>query len=329
MESIHGGDGCGISFLELHCLRRKCSSKVAGMKWVIGFVSATALWVGFGAEAQQARPAITGIAFVRFYDGDVAASDAFYSKTLGFEKVAGADGIARYGVNSAQWIELEKLPAEAPAAKIAEVAFTTRNVRQLEKYLVRHNVVVVEHDGKRGFSVRDPEGNLIGFVQQDAMKGKLKLSTRATSHRVIHAGFMVHDRAPEDAFYKDLLGFHLYWQGGQKDGRVDYVSMQVPDGTDWLEYMLNAGPNPSLHQLGVMDHFSLGVPKMSDAVEALNRNGCEGPNCSKTQMGRDGKVQLNLYDPDLSRVEFMEFKPSGTICCSEILGRAPGEDEDR
>jgi len=61
----------------------------------------------------------------------------------------------------------------------------------------------------------------------------------------------------------------------------------------------------------------------------LNRNGCEGPNCSKTQMGRDGKVQLNLYDPDLSRVEFMEFKPSGTICCSEILGRAPGEDEDR
>jgi catechol 2,3-dioxygenase-like lactoylglutathione lyase family enzyme len=292
-------------------------------------VSATVFGMGIAAGAQQARPAITGIAFVRFYGNDVVASDAFYSKTLGFEKIASADGIARYGVNAAQWIEVEKLPAVVPAARIAEVAFTTRNVRQLEKYLVSHNVAVVEHAGKNGFSVHDPEGNLIGFVQQDAMKGKLKLSARATSHRVIHAGFMVQDRAVEDAFFKDLLGFHLYWQGGQKDGRVDYVSMQVPDGSDWLEYMLNVGPNPNAHLLGVMDHFSLGIAKMSDAVEALHRNGCDEANCSKTQMGRDGKVQLNLYDPDLTRVEFMEFKPSGTICCSEILGHAPDEEENR
>ena len=301
---------------------------MAGMKWWMVFVSAAAFWIGVSAGAQD-KPAITGIAFVRFYGSDLAASDAFYGKTLGFEKVSGADGIARYGVNPAQWIELEKLPAGTPAARIAEVAFTTRNVRQLEKYLVRHNVAVVEREGKSGFAVHDPEGNLIGFVQQDAMQGKLKLSARATSHRVIHAGFVVHDRAAEDAFFKELLGFHLYWQGGRKDERVDYVSMQVPDGSDWLEYMLNVGQNPDAHLLGVMDHFSLGVAKMSDAVDALNRNGCEGPNCSKTQVGRDGKVQLNLYDPDLTRVEFMEFKPSGTTCCSEILGRAPGEEENR
>jgi hypothetical protein len=46
-------------------------------------------------------------------------------------------------------------------------------------------------------------------------------------------------------------------------------------------------------------------------------------------MGRDGKIQLNLYDPDLTRVEFMEFQPSGKPCCSPILGKAPSEQEDR
>ncbi len=30
---------------------------------------------------------------------------------------------------------------------------------------------------------------------------------------------MVKDRAAMDAFYKDVLGFHLYWQGGD-DGYV-------------------------------------------------------------------------------------------------------------
>ena len=73
--------------------------------------------------------------------------------------------------------------------------------------------------------------------------------------------------------------------------------------------MLNVGPDPSLHQYGIVDHFSLGIAKDERPVNALARNHCEGPNCTKTQMGRDGKIQLNLFDPDLTRVEYMEFKP--------------------
>jgi len=281
-----------------------------------------------GAVVGQARPAITGIAFVRVYSADAAASDAFYGSTLGYEKILGSDGIVRYGVNAAQWLEVAKLPAVAPTARLAEVAFTTRDAKGLRRYLVAHHVEASKVEAG-AFSVHDPEGNLIGFVDRDAMKGKLKLSERAASRRVIHAGFWVHDRAAEDAFYRDLLGFHLYWQGGQKVGQTDYVSMQVPDGTDWLEYMLNRAPTPNAKQLGGMDHFSLGVAHMSDAVAALARNGCATAGCGKTQMGRDGKVQLNLFDPDLTRAEFMEFAPSGETCCSAILGRQPREDEDR
>jgi catechol 2,3-dioxygenase-like lactoylglutathione lyase family enzyme len=292
-----------------------------------------AVVVGVGGSpstmAAQTRPAITGIAFVRMYSADAAASDAFYGKTLGFEKVMGVDGIARYGVNEAQWLEGEKLPANPPETRVAEIAFTTRDVKALQRYLVAHHVAIETGKHKDGFAVRDPEGNLIGFVQRDAMKGKLTMSSRATSRRIIHAGFVVHDRAVEDAFYRDLLGFKPYWHGGRTDDSTDYVSLQVPDGTDWVEYMLNSGPHPSAHILGVMNHFSLGVAHMSDATAALARNGCTTTECSKTQMGRDGKVQLNLYDPDLTRVEFMEFVPSGTTCCSSFEGRHPVDVEDR
>ena len=41
-------------------------------------------------------------------------------------------------------------------------------------------------------------------------------------------------------------------------------------------------------------------------------------------MGRDGKWQLNLYDPDDTRIEFMEFTPKEKPCCSEFTGPHPG-----
>jgi catechol 2,3-dioxygenase-like lactoylglutathione lyase family enzyme len=286
------------------------------------------------AWSQQQRPAITGIAFGRVYASDPAASANFYGKTLGY--TASQDGnITRYPVNNAQWIEVTPLPSPAPPTRLAVVAFTTRDVSALERYLRAHGIIIVHplssDPSHKGFSVHDPEGNLIMFVQQTsgpAVTGGVP--STATSRRMIHAGFIVKDPEAENRFYRDLLGFKPYWHGGRADnGPTDWMSNQVPEGSDWLEYMLNIGPNPTLKQTGVQDHFSHGVEKMTDAITALERNKCEGPNCTKSQMGRDGKVQLNLYDPDLTRVEFMEFQPSGKVCCSPILGKPPTETENR
>jgi catechol 2,3-dioxygenase-like lactoylglutathione lyase family enzyme len=276
----------------------------------------------------QERPAITGIAFVRIYTADASVSAAFYIKTLGFDHVEGK-GITRYSVNDRQWLEVEPLPSPAPTSRIAAVAFTTRDAAALQRYLKAHSIAMAQPLAHGTFGIHDPEGNLILFVQEgNKPAGLPRPSPNATSRRIIHAGFMVKDAAAENSFYRELLGFRPYWHGGMHDA-TDWVSIQVPNGTDWIEYMLNAGPNPSAHQLGVMDHFSLGVNHMSDALQTLARNHCEGPNCSKSQMGRDGKVQLNLYDPDLTRVEFMEFQPSGEICCSPFTGTHPSEAESR
>jgi hypothetical protein len=43
----------------------------------------------------------------------------------------------------------------------------------------------------------------------------------------------------------------------------------------------------------------------------------------KPKIGRDGKWQLNLYDPDLTRTELMEPKPVQKPCCSEFVNLKP------
>ena len=278
------------------------------------------------AHAQQ-RPAITGIAFVRMYAADPAASAAFYGDKLGFDQTK-KDGIVHYAVNDSQWLEVTPLPTPAPQSRIAAIAFTTRNAAALQSYLKAHAVTIDQPLRKGSFAVHDPEGQLVIFVQQRPASSKA-VSARASARRLIHTGFWVHDRAKEDHFWRDILGFRPLWFGGQHDGEINYVSSQVPDGTDWIEYMLNRDETPSARSLGSMNHFSLGVAHMSDAVAALARNGCTGPECSNSKMGRDGKVQLNLFDPDLTRAEFMEFKPSGTTCCSPFTGPPPTEVENR
>jgi hypothetical protein len=41
------------------------------------------------------------------------------------------------------------------------------------------------------------------------------------------------------------------------------------------------------------------------------------------KIGRDGKWQVNLYDPDGIRAEPMEFQPSAKSCCSPFLAPSP------
>ena len=85
-------------------------------------------------------------------------------------------------------------------------------------------------------------------------------ATRISEH-MIHAGFLVKDRAAEDRFFRDTLGFDEMWHGGKTETSADWISMRVPDGEDWLEYMCNVR-NPTLKTRGVMNHVAFGVPEM-------------------------------------------------------------------
>ena len=153
----------------------------------------------------------------------------------------------------------------------------------------------------------------------------------AISGRIIHIGYMVRSRAAEDAFYRDLLGFRPYWHGAMNAQSTDWISQQVPDGHDWLEYMM-VGPGSTTplakvdaRELGVLNHFSLGVRNMEAAVTILIGGNRLSPRHDGPTMGLDGKWQANLYDPDGTRAELMEFKPVTKPCCSAFTAESPSE----
>ncbi|MEO6803132.1 MAG: VOC family protein [Granulicella sp.] len=279
--------------------------------------------------AQTQRPAITGIAFVRVYVTNLDAAAKFYDGDLGFARtpISGKDV---YSVNDSQWFEVVPQQNIELTSRLAAVAFTTRNEKVLEAYMRAHGQIILPQPEPDSFGVKDPEGNLILFVQQGRKHpGAATQAPRATAHRIIHAGFVVHDAAVEDRFYLDLLGFHPQWHGGRTDTTTDYRSVQVPDGSDWLEYMLNVVPNADAHIRGSANHFSLGVANIETVITGLSANHCTDANCRKAQLGKNGKMQLNVFDPDLTRVEYMEFKPIATPCCSPTLGKEPREQEDQ
>jgi len=209
---------------------------------------------------------------------------------------------------------------------IDTVGFSTNDSEALRTYFLSQGLkpgeLKSDSTGKY-FEVSDPDKHQLVFFQFVGNRQfAVSAASEPTSTRLIHAGFVVRDRAATDHFYKDILGFRPYWHGGMKDDKDDWVAMQVPDGTDWIEYMLNIPPDASKHLLGVMNHIALGVTDIQVAKAQLVKNGAKLT--EEPKLGRDGKWQLNVYDPDDTRVEFMEFTPKEKPCCSEFTGPHPG-----
>jgi catechol 2,3-dioxygenase-like lactoylglutathione lyase family enzyme len=302
------------------------------------FAIAAALLLSALAQAQQpaskavARPAITGISHLTLFADDIAKSKQFYTSLLGWEAVpaSGTSSGIRFYANHAQYVELLSAPKPGLDHRLDSVGFSTSDAEALRKYLAANGVAVpakvtVETSGDRTFLVHDPEGNKVAFVQPgNHPPAPPKGSNAPLSSHIMHAGYEVHNRATLDHFYKDLLGFHLYWQGGNPDTRVDWVMMQVPNGTDWIEYMLYLGATPTRAALGSANHLAPGVVSVAELQKQLEQRGWHSePGKNPQVLGVDGKMQLDLTDPDGTRVEFMEFAPVKEACCSPYTGTQP------
>jgi catechol 2,3-dioxygenase-like lactoylglutathione lyase family enzyme len=305
------------------------------------FVAAGVVAFGLSALALngQERPKITGVSHLAVYTSDAAATDHYYTVNIGATKQADPENPAgvRYALSATQFIEVLPLPANAGVNRMDHAGFNTADAEGMRKYLAAKgwktpSSVSKGKDGSRWFAVNDPEGNKIEFVQP-AAKAKPVNASKVIGSHVIHVGFLVHSREAEDKFYRDLLGFRPYWYGGMTDEKIDWVSQQVPDGHDWLEYMVSGGPGTGIpasmsqQTLGVLDHFAVGVHSVPDAykkLEAENRLG-PGRHDQAPKIGKDGKYQFNMYDPDGIRAELMNFKATEKPCCSPFTAEDPAE----
>jgi len=304
-----------------------------------GFCAVAVSAVASAGQSAPERPKITGISHLAVYTSDAAATEHYYKDIIGAAKQPdpeNAQGV-RYAVSATQFIEVLPLPAGAGINRLDHAAFNTASAEGMRKYLAAKGWTTqakVTHgsDGSRWFEVSDPEGNKIQFVQP-ADNAAAPDAPNAIGHHVIHIGFLVHDRAKEDTFYRALLGFRPYWFGGMNDTKVDWVSQQVPDGHDWLEYMLTSGPsgtgipaNITQRNLGVLDHLSIGEVSVFDAYKVLESgNRLGGRHDDAPKIGKDGKGQFNLYDPDGIRLELMNFHATEKPCCSSFTAEDPAE----
>lgn len=284
------------------------------------------------------RPRILGIAGVSIYVSDAQVARAFYDALFkqdqhskGAKHCFWCEKPPAFSLNMSpnrfQFIGLEPVHPPTPSNLIAEVTFLTDNVAALRSYLLANLTDTHTLTGPRMkyLSLTDPEGHRISFTETDGVlkdpKNIAILTKGGYENEIIHTGFIVRDRAATEHFYKDILGFRPYWHGGMKDDQTDWVSMQVPDGVEWLEFMVDVSPDADQRLRGIMNHIAIGTTDIHATQKKLIDNGAKLS--EEPKIGRGGKWQLNLYDPDDTRIEFMEFTPVQKPCCSEYTGPHP------
>lgn len=83
--------------------------------------------------------------------------------------------------------------------------------------------------------------------------------------------------------------------------------MRVPDGEDYVEFMLYT-TMPTQDKWGGKNHISLEVPDVAKAVAELESRPAYKAYGKELKIatGVNGKHQVNLFDPDGTRVELME-----------------------
>jgi catechol 2,3-dioxygenase-like lactoylglutathione lyase family enzyme len=313
-----------------------CFSPVLRFTTLLIFASVAA--IAFAKPAKEpTRARLLGIAYVQLQVSDLQKAADFYSMALHAAPPSTnrteqcnwceIDAVALLKDAEKSPVHLEKAASPVPSNLLVNVAFWTDDASRLRDFLRSQHVAVekMKNCGRDScFSLLDPEQHRMTFVQVSHGGfefGSSGLTLHAPPTPIIHAGFIVHDRAATEHFYKDILGFRPYWHGGMKDDQTDWVSMQVPDGTDWLEFMVNVSPDADQRVRGIMNHIAIGVTDIHATEQRLKDAGVNLT--EQPKIGRDGKWQLNVYDPDQTRIEFMEFTPVQKPCCSDFTGPHP------
>jgi lactoylglutathione lyase len=304
-------------------------SRAARLLLCLPFLIASLLLSASLAPAQvkaPGRPQIGGISHVGYFASDLPKTVAFWHDLLGFDEYTtlnkpGTDQvrIAFIKINDHQHIELFADAPPSPPNRMSHYCFSVSSVEQMRAYLRSKGVDVKPGNGSKtrtgdyAFEIRDPDGTLVEFVEslpagiemQDA--GKFLPSTRIADS-IYHLGFLVGNLDKSLGFYEGVLGFTETWRGSSDGKELSWVNLRVPDGKDYIELMLY-DKTPS--GFGGKNHVSLVVPDVEKAAAEIELRPAYKDYLTHAKpldvhVGKNGKRQVNLYDPDGTRVELME-----------------------
>jgi lactoylglutathione lyase len=288
------------------------------MRTIVAFVASAVVI----AAQDVRRPKITGVAHVALYVSDVDKARVFYKNFLGYGEpfqLNNPDGtlsLTFIKINDRQYIEL--FPERQPGTdRLAHISIETDHAEQMRLYLKAKGIAVPEKVGRgrignANFNVKDADGHTVEIVQYlpDGWslrdKGKAMPQTRI-SPRMLHAGIIVNSLEPAMRFYRDVLGFEEIWRGSSNEKVLSWVNMKVPDGSDYIEFMLH-DPLPEPTRRGSAHHICLEVEDMKKSSAILRGRAAPAGYARPLEIrtGRNRRRQLNIFDPDGTRTELME-----------------------
>src|SRR6266852_3576335 len=229
------------------------------------------------------RPRILGVAHMALFVSDLQKARAFHKDFLGYEepyalkREDGSDRIAFIKINENQYLELF---AESPKedGQLNHISFLTDSAEGMRAYLESRGVKVPDKVGKGrignlNFNIVDPDGHTVEIVQYQPdswttrERGKFMPETRISTH-IAHIGVLIGALEPATKFYGEILGFQEFWRGSSSGTVLSWVNMRVPDGDDYLEFMLY-DKRPDAGQMGVRNHICLITPDIKMAVAIL------------------------------------------------------------
>jgi len=270
------------------------------------------------------RPRITGISHAAFYVSDMAKARAFYEGFLGFQspfsipRKTPGESLVWIKINDRQTVELFPGSEVGPTAdRMYHLAVETDDAEGMRLYLQSKGVEVppktgIGKIGNKNYFVKDPSGNTVEIVEYLAdgwtkrEQGKFLPDTRVST-RMSHVGVMIAQLDQALKFYGEILGFQEIWRGSKTANLLSWVNLRVPDGEDYVEFMLY-DKYPTLDRVRTLQHICLEVPDVAKAGEILAKRPYPAGSKPPTPMttGVNGKRQINYYDPDGTRVEVME-----------------------
>jgi catechol 2,3-dioxygenase-like lactoylglutathione lyase family enzyme len=272
--------------------------------------------------AAQERPRITGVAHIALFVKDIDKARIFYKDLLGYEEpfsLKNADGslsLTFIKVNDRQYIELFP-EREANSDRLNHISIETNDAEGMRKYLGSKDVKVPATVGKgrignANFNVADPDGHTVEIVQympdgwSRREEGKF-MSDRRISDRMMHVGIIVNTLQPAIEFYRGVLGFEEIWRGSRDNKVLSWVNLKTPDSPDYVELMLH-DPIPEPTKRGSAHHICLVVPDMDKAAAIIKERAAATGYTRPLEIrtGTNRKRQMNLFDPDGTRVELME-----------------------
>jgi catechol 2,3-dioxygenase-like lactoylglutathione lyase family enzyme len=293
-----------------------------GIKLLTGIVVASAL----AAADQPPLPKVLGVAHLAVYVKDLAKARQFYEDFLGFaepftlpQKDGTGTRIVFIKVNDRQYFEIFN-EADRGEGQLNHISFSTDSADRMYQYLKAKGVQVVSDKGSVGkgqtgnknFNVKDSDGHVVEIVeyQPDSWTaretGKFMPDTRIADH-IMHVGVLVGDLDKANDFYGRILGFHEFWRGSASPRMLSWVNMRPAGAQDYLEFMLYE-KLPTPDGRGTKNHASLTVPDADKALAELKKRAVKTGYTRDIliQTGVNRKRQINLYDPDGTRIELME-----------------------